>query len=182
MAHVCPWWGGYFIDNRLRRWLHDPRKLLSPYVRPGMTCLDLGCGMGIFSIAMAQMAGAAGKVIAVDLQPQMLDVLRRRAAKAGVADRIETHQAKPDRIDLAAEADFALAFAMVHEVPDARNFLREVRACLRPGAKFFIAEPRGHVPRAQFEAMVAVAEELGMNESDRPRVRLCQAIVLERAR
>ena len=53
--HVCPWWGGYFIDNRLRRLLHNPERLLSPYVQQGMTVMDIGCGMGFFSIAMAAM-------------------------------------------------------------------------------------------------------------------------------
>jgi hypothetical protein len=39
-SHICPWWGGYFIDNRLRRWIHNPEKILVPYVTPGMTALD----------------------------------------------------------------------------------------------------------------------------------------------
>ena len=88
MAHICPWWGGYFIDNPLRRLLHNPEKIVGPYVQPGMTVMDVGCGMGFFSIAMAKMVGDSGRVIAVDLQQKMLDVLRQRATKAGVADRI----------------------------------------------------------------------------------------------
>jgi 2-polyprenyl-3-methyl-5-hydroxy-6-metoxy-1,4-benzoquinol methylase len=52
MSHVCPWWGGYFIDNPLRRLLHNPEKIVGPYVQPGMTVMDVGCGMGIFSIAI----------------------------------------------------------------------------------------------------------------------------------
>ena len=87
-GHVCPWWGGYFIDNWLRRLFHDPDAILRPYVHPGMTVMDVGCGMGLFAIAMARLVGPTGKVIAVDLQQQMLDVLGKRALKAGVADRI----------------------------------------------------------------------------------------------
>jgi len=52
--HVCPWWGGYFIDNWVRRWFHDPLKLLAPCVRSEMTAMDFGCGMGMFSIAMSE--------------------------------------------------------------------------------------------------------------------------------
>ena len=92
MAHICPWWGGYFIDNWFRRLLHNPEKIVGPYVKPGMTVMDVGCGMGMFSIAMAKMVGAEGRVIAVDLQQKMLDVLRKRAEKAGVADRIQLHK------------------------------------------------------------------------------------------
>ena len=66
--HVCPWWAGYFIDNPLRRLLHSPEAILGRHLRTGMTAMDLGCGMGLFSIAMARMVGDQGCVIAVDIQ------------------------------------------------------------------------------------------------------------------
>ena len=127
MAHVCPWWAAAFtIDPPYRRWLHDPERIVGCYARPGMTVIDVGCGLGWFSIPMARMVGQGGKVIAVDLQQQMLDMLRRRAEKAGVAERIELHKCEQNRLGLATEADFALAFAMLHEVPDPRRLLDEV--------------------------------------------------------
>ena len=43
-AHVCPWWMGYFIDNPLRRLLHNPEKTPGGHVKPGMTVMDVGCG------------------------------------------------------------------------------------------------------------------------------------------
>ena len=52
MSHVCPSWCGFFIDNPLRRLIHNPTKIFGPYVQPGMTVMDVGCGMGLFSIAM----------------------------------------------------------------------------------------------------------------------------------
>ena len=110
MPHVCPWWGGYFLDNPVRRLLHRPEQILAPYVRPGMTVLDFGCGMGLFSLAAARLVGEQGKVIAVDLQPQMLAALGRRAAKAGLQDRIRFHRSEPDRIGLAEPCDLVLAF------------------------------------------------------------------------
>ena len=71
--HVCPWWLCYSFDNPLRRLIHNPQRILSPYIKQGMTVLDAGCGMGYFSIGMAKMVGDSGKVIAVDLQQKMLD-------------------------------------------------------------------------------------------------------------
>ena len=44
--HVCPWWCAYTFDNALRRLLHDPEKLLSEWVRPGMTVLDVSDSPG----------------------------------------------------------------------------------------------------------------------------------------
>lgn len=176
--HVCPWWGGYFIDNRLRRLLHHPDKILGPYVQPGMTAMDFGCGMGMFAIAMARLVGATGHVIAVDLQQKMLDVLQKRAARAGVADRIRVHRCAADSLGLDEPVDFALAFYSAHEVPDLRRLLGEVHGCLRPGARFLVVEPRGHVSAPAFQQMLSLAEEIGLAVSDRPRVRLSRAAVL----
>ncbi|MEI8375312.1 MAG: hypothetical protein WCJ35_21030 [Planctomycetota bacterium] len=61
MPHVCPWWGGYFIDNPIRRLFHNPVKIVGPYVKPGMTVMDV-CGMGFCSIAMAKLVGDSGLV------------------------------------------------------------------------------------------------------------------------
>jgi ubiquinone/menaquinone biosynthesis C-methylase UbiE len=179
-AHVCPWWGGYFIDNPLRRWIHNPRRILAPCLRPGMTVLDFGCGMGQFAIAMAGQVGDAGQVIAADVQPQMLEVLRRRAAKAGVADRVRTHLCPPDAIGLDVPLDFALAFYSMHEVPDQRQTLTELHTLLRPGGRLLLIEPRGHVSEADFRRTLAVATEIGFRLHDGPRVHMSRSAILEK--
>ena len=141
--HVCPWWGGYFIDNRLRRWIHNPVKILAPYVKPDMTVMDFGCGMGMFSIAMAQLVGSKGRVIAVDLQQKMLDVLQKRARKAGVLDRIRVHRCERNSIGLDEPVDFALAFYSAHEAPDLRRLLGEIHSNLWPQGRLLVVEPIG---------------------------------------
>ncbi|MGA2620177.1 MAG: class I SAM-dependent methyltransferase [Thermoguttaceae bacterium] len=177
-AHVCPWWSAWFtIDNPLRRLVHDPQKIVGPYVRLGMTVLDVGCGVGWFSIPMARMVGNQGQVIAVDLQQQMLGMLRRRAEKMGVAGRIQTIKCEPDRLGVDTQADFALAFAMVHEVPDQRRLLGEIHACLKPAGKLLVAEPPLHVTSKTFAKEVAAAEQVGFRVAEEPRVRWCRAVV-----
>ena len=178
--HVCPWWAGYFIDNPLRRLLHSPEAILGRHLRTGMTAMDLGCGMGLFSIAMARMVGDQGCVIAVDIQQRMLDVLQRRAEKSGVASRIRTHRAAPDRLGVDATVDFALAFAVVHEAPDAEHFLAQVGSCLKPDARFLVAEPRHHVSAAAFQGMLTLAREVGLAVLEEPHVRLSRAVVFGR--
>ncbi len=179
MPHVCPWWGSYFIDNPLRRLFHNPEKIVGPYVGPGMTVMDVGCGMGFCSIAMAKIVGDSGLVIAVDLQQKMLDVLRQRATAASVANRIRLHKCERDRLGVDAQADFALAFMMVHEVPDQRRLLAEIKACLKLGGKLLVAEPKIHVPGKMFAKEVATAEEVGLRPVQTPRVHGCRAVVLE---
>lgn len=180
-THVCPWWGGYFIDNPLRRWLHNPERILSPYVRPGMTALDFGCGMGMFSIALARLVGVGGHVIAADLQPQMLDVLQQRAQRAGVAERIRPHRCQSDSMGLDASiqsVQFALAFYSAHEALDLRRLLAELHHCLSPDGRFLVVEPVGHVTASDFGNMMELAQQIGFRELERPRVRLSRAAVL----
>jgi len=143
-----------------------------------MAVMDFGCGMGMFSIAMALLVGSKGRVVAVDLQQQMLDVLQKRARKAGVLERIRTHQCEPDSIRLDESVDFALAFYSAHEVPNLRRLLAEIHGNLRSEGKFMVVEPIGHVTATDFQAMLTLAAEVGFQEQERPRVRLSRAVIL----
>ncbi len=170
---VCPWWLGYLLACPLRRFAHDPAKILAPYVREGMTVLEPGPGMGFFTIPLARMVGPSGRVIAVDLQPRMLARLKQKAAKAGVLERIDARLVGADSMgitDLAGALDFTLAFAVVHELPSAARFFGEVYAASKPGAMLLVAEPKGHVNTAKFAAEIQVALEAGFTLAARPIV------------
>ncbi len=179
---VCPWWLGYLLASPVRRWISDdPHKLLAPYVREGMTVLEPGPGMGYFTVELARLVGPAGRVIAVDIQPKMLNGLRRRAAKAGLLDRIDVRTATPDSMgleDLAGAADFTVAFAVVHEMPAAESFFHQVAAASRIGAQLLLAEPSGHVNPAEFDAELQAAAAAGFVVADRPSVRRSRAALL----
>ena len=180
-THVCPWWGGYFIDNWFRRLLHNPRTILGPHVTQGMTAVDFGCGMGFFSIAMAKMAGCGACVIAVDVQQRMLDVLRKRAERTGVADRIRIHRCERDSLGLEDPVDFVLAFWSVHEAPDTDRLFGEIHRLLTPGGKMLVVEPRGHVSEEQMEQTVAAASRAGLRLDERPPVRLSRAALFTKS-
>lgn len=179
-TYICPWWLAYTFDNPLRRLIHKPENILGPYVKEGMTVLDMGCGMGYFSIAMARMMGEAGRVLAVDLQQKMLDILRKRAERAGVSKRIETRLCSPESIGIDEEVDFTLAFWMVHEVRNARMFFKQVRSVLRPGGRILAAEPIMHVTSGEFETTIKAAETEGLLVLGRPRIALSRTVLFER--
>jgi ubiquinone/menaquinone biosynthesis C-methylase UbiE len=176
--HVCPWWLGFSIDNPIRRRLHPPERLFAGLVGPGQTAVDVGCGMGHFTLGLARMVGPEGRVVAVDLQQKMLERVQRRAERAGLLPRIRLHRAGRSSLELQLQADFVVASWMVHEVPDPASFLREVAGLMRPGARFFIAEPRGHVKPEEFERTVRLAAEAGLAEERRPTVAMSRAVVL----
>jgi SAM-dependent methyltransferase len=182
MAHqVCPWWLGYLLASPVRRWLQDPREILSPFVAEGMTVLEPGPGMGFFTIDLARLVGERGRVVAVDIEPRMLEGLRRRARKRGVLDRVDARLATHSGLglhDLGGRVDFALAFALVHEIPDQARFFAEVHAALKPGGKVLLAEPRGHVREPEFRASLLVAAGAGLHVEGHPPIRRSRSAVL----
>ena len=181
--HVCPVWVGHLLASPLRRLLQDPRKILGPYVQPGMTALDIGCAMGFFSLPLARMVGPDGKVICVDLQERMIRGLVRRARKAGLIERIRTHVCSGESLglsDLTEEVDFALAFAIVHEAPDAGRLFAEVHGTLKIQGKLLVAEPKGHVSARGFDTSLAAAEQNGLEIVDIPAIRCSYAAVLSK--
>lgn len=184
MAHkVCPYWVGYWLASPLRRLMHNPEEILRPYVTSGMTVLDVGSAMGFFSLPLAAMAGPDGKVVCVDVQEKMLLSLQRRASKAKMLDRITTRVCTPAALGLdglEGTFDFALAFAVVHEVPDARALFADVFKALKPGAQCLIAEPKGHVSARDFEQTLAAAEERGLHVVGNPRITGCHAALLSK--
>ena len=179
--HVCPWWLGYFLVSPLRRLWEPPEKILASYVGAGMTVLEPGCGMGFFTLDLARIVGPKGRVVAVDLQERMLAGLRRRAARAGLLDRIDARLAQASRLgiaDLAGQVDVVFALHVVHEVPDAAGFLAEIAATLKADGKLLFVEPRGHVSAEAFDASLAMAERAGFRVVDRPHIRRDPAALL----
>ncbi|HYK92000.1 MAG TPA: class I SAM-dependent methyltransferase [Acidobacteriota bacterium] len=181
---VCPWWLGYFLINPLRRLWYKPETILRPFVTEGMLVLEPGCGMGYFTLDIARLVGPHGRVVAIDLQPRMLTGLQRRARKAGVAGRIDARLAERDMLgvdDLAGAVDFALVFAVVHELPDQRRFFLEMHQALKAGGKILIAEPKGHVTESKFRASLEAAATLGFQLKEAPVIGGSRTAVLERS-
>jgi SAM-dependent methyltransferase len=179
---VCPWYLGYLLASPVRRLLENPERMLRPYVRRGMTVLEPGSGMGFFTLPLARLVGAEGRVVCVDLQRRMIDGLRRRARKAGVLDRIEMAICSPDDLGIgewAGRIDLALVIHVIHEVPDANRFLRQIHAALRPAGTLVIIEPKGHVTPARFEEMLALAETVGFSRDQQgPATKPLQATLI----
>ncbi len=178
-ARVCSWRCAWFLDNWIRRSLHNPDKIVGRYIEKGQTVLDLGSGPGMFSLAMARMVGVGGKVISVDIQEEMLQILRRKSEDAGLQSRIHLHRSGPDGIGIDEKVDFALAFYMVHEVPDKGKFLREVASLLKPGGRLLIVEPKFHVSEPSFEETLEVAIASGLKLISRSKVLLSRAALLQ---
>jgi ubiquinone/menaquinone biosynthesis C-methylase UbiE len=178
-GHICPWWLAYTFDNPFRRFFHNPEKMIGSYVSKGMTVLDVGCGMGFFSIGLAKLVGDTGCVIAADVQPKMLGVLQRRSEKVGVSSVIRLHKTKPNDLKIQTPVDFILAFWMVHEVPDPKLFFHQIRACLKINGKILIVEPKFHVSAKRFQEMLVFAQASGLNFCEAPSIMFSRSAVFK---
>lgn len=181
--HVCPVWIGYLLISPVRKLFQNPKKILRPYIEKGMKVLDVGSAMGFFSLPLAQMVGSQGKVICVDVQGRMIQTLEKRARKAGLFDRITTRICTPNSFgldDLMGRIDFALAFAVVHEVPDASNLFSEIKKVIKPGGKLLVVEPKGHVSERIFKITVSAAEAKGFKVIGSPKIWRSRTVLFTR--
>jgi ubiquinone/menaquinone biosynthesis C-methylase UbiE len=148
-----------------------------------MTVLEPGPGMGFFTLELARRVGASGRVVAVDIQPKMIERLKRRAAKAGLIERIDARVARSDSMQLGwlrNSVDFVLAFAVVHEMPDVATFFAEAAETMKPVARMLLAEPSGHVSEKEFEAELESATRAVLEAEARPAIRRSRTAVLRK--
>lgn len=182
--HVCPWWLGYLLASPLRRFAHDPRKILAPYVHEGMTVLEPGPAMGFFTLDLARLVGPTGRVVAVDVGAKMIERLQRRATKAGLATRVDARLVQSDSMgldDMAGKVHFTLAFFVVHEFSSAADFFAQAFAASKPGATLLLAEPVGHVGQHLWDAELQAALDAGFELTGTPAIRRSRAALLRAA-
>ena len=158
------------LDTRFRCILYRPDRLAERYVQPGNRVLDFGCGPGFFTREFAKRVGENGQVFSVDLQEEMLNILREKLEPEGLMPRIRTHRCEPDSINLPADLnwtfDAAFTIFVVHEVPDPIKLFREIAQLQKPGGTLFYTEPPFIVPGKEFRENLAVAEEAGFRQVD----------------
>jgi ubiquinone/menaquinone biosynthesis C-methylase UbiE len=176
--YICPAEFAGSLDNYFRKLVHNPRKILEPFIKKNMTILDLGCGPGYFTRELASLVGEEGKVIAADLQHAMLEKLIMKIRGTDLEQRVEIHKCLDDSISIAKKVDFVLAFWMVHEVPDLHRLFGELKSILNPDGRIFIVEPKIHVRERSFRKMITYAESAGFEITENPKVRLSRSVIL----
>lgn len=177
-SRVCPWWLMYFFDHRVRALFQPTAPVVGSLVASGNQCLDMGCGMGYFSVPMALQAGPTGHVTAVDVQSQMLEGAARRAKREGLTDRITLHLATNADWVVPERYDFILAFWMLHEVPDRRGLLETLRKVLKVRGRFLLVEPKVHVSEPAWEESLAFADEAGFHSRQMVPVKFSRAALM----
>jgi ubiquinone/menaquinone biosynthesis C-methylase UbiE len=126
----------------------------------GSTVADVGAGSGYMTVKMAKRVGPTGKVYANDIQPEMIDLLRKRLAKEKITN-VEAVLGTPDDPNLPASAiDLILMVDVYHEFQQPQAMLRRMRDALKPGGRLVLLEYRKEDPTIpiRLEHKMTVAE------------------------
>jgi ubiquinone/menaquinone biosynthesis C-methylase UbiE len=173
---TCPWWLCFTFDNPLRVLVQNPVKILRPYLKEGYNVLDIGPGMGYFTIPISKMIGK-GKVYALDIQEQMLARLRKKIAKKNF-ENIEIKQYDGSSFNIAEKFDLVLLFWMFHEVTNKDVFVNEIKAVMNPTSKILVVEPKIHVTKESFSESLKSFHKIGIEAVEYPKVGLSRSVVL----
>jgi ubiquinone/menaquinone biosynthesis C-methylase UbiE len=179
-SRVCSFKIAGGLDSKIRRFLQNPQKILKPYIKEGMTVLDIGCGVGFFTIEIAKMLGPSGKVFAADLQDGMLKILEKKIKGTYLEQNIILHKCEEKKIGLNEQVDFVFAFYFVHEVPDRDVLFKEIYTILKPGGTMLIVEPPFHVSRKGFINMLNSIKKAGLNFASEPKSFFNKSVLIKK--
>jgi len=123
-------------------------------IQPGQFVADIGAGTGYFTVRISPVVGVDGRVLAVDVEPEMVEYIRTRAAKAGLKN-VEPILTTPDTPGLGADSvDLAFICDTWHHIDNRIDYLNQLRKTLRKGGKVAIVDfkegklpvgpPQGH--------------------------------------
>ena len=133
-------------------------------VKRGMTVCDIGCGNGFYSLQLAEMVGSEGRVLAVDIQPEMLRMLRERAAEKKITN-VQPILSSPHNPNLPdGEVDLILLVDVYHEFSHPEQMLDAMRKSLSPGGLIALLEYREEDPEVPIKPLHKMSKRQIMKE------------------
>jgi protein-L-isoaspartate O-methyltransferase len=159
--------GAAWLDRPEREAEEAPSKAIAALaIAAGAVVADVGAGSGYYTVRLARVVGAAGRVVATDLQPGMLDILRRKVSSEGLTNVTLVQGRTDDPVLPAATFDLILMVDVYHELSTPQVFVRRLKDALRPDGRLVLIEFRREDPRVPIReehkmSVDQVREELG---------------------
>ncbi len=158
-------WTKEFDDPARDAWQKPDAVIAAMKITPGMTVADVGAGTGYFETYLSRAVGPGGRVLALDIEPDMIKHLQRRAAAQHWTNVDPVLVAVDDPRLPAGKVDRILVVDTWHHIPARDAYARKLRDALAPGGAVFVVDfaadsPRGP-PKALRVAPEQVMRELG---------------------
>jgi predicted methyltransferase len=142
-APVMTWLGADWLERPGREEEQRPDEVIRTMgLRDGHVVADLGCGSGYFARRMARAVAPTGRVYAVDVQPQMIDILKRRAEAEGLANVVPVLGESDDPKLAPVSLDWILLVDVYHELQEPKAMLARMREALKPTGRVALVEYR----------------------------------------
>src|SRR5262249_53722294 len=159
IAKVMSYYGASWLERPERKEEERPDLVLAALdLKPGMKVADIGAGSGYYSSRMAERVGPGGKVYAVDVQPEMLDILRLQMKAQKVTNVTPILGTETDPKLPAGELDLAIMVDVYHEFEYPYEMLAAIVKALRPGGRVVFVEFRGGDPDVPIKAVHTMTE------------------------
>jgi ubiquinone/menaquinone biosynthesis C-methylase UbiE len=147
IAQTMHFTGAPWLVRESRQREEDCRTMLQALgVKPGQTVCDMGCGNGFYTLQLARLVGPRGRVYAVDIQPEMLQMLARNAAEARLSNIRPVLGTPIDPRLPAGEIDMMLCVDVYHEFSHPEAMLAKIKESLAPDGQLVLVEFRGEDP------------------------------------
>ena len=127
-------------------------------IKPGQTIADLGAGSGYYSFRIAPLVGPTGRVLAIDIEPKMLEVIAERAGREHVTNIATVRSSERDPNLAPHSVDLLFMVDVYHELEYPYEVMRKVREALKPGGRVALVEYRAEDPQVQIKPVHKMSE------------------------
>jgi precorrin-6B methylase 2 len=159
IAQVMGPGGILWLERSEREIEEQPQRLIDALeIKPGQTIVDLGAGSGYYSFRIAPLTGPTGKVVAVDIEPAMLDVIAQRARRERIGNVTTVRSSAQDPNLPARSVDLLFMVDVYHELEFPFEVMTRVRAALKPGGRVALVEYRAEDPEVLIKPVHKMSE------------------------
>lgn len=180
-------WSAVFDDPARDAWQKPAELVAALAIAPGSTVADIGAGTGYFEPHLAKAVGPTGHVVAIDVEPSLVEHLAKRAAAEGLT-QVEARLGEPENPALKpAEVDLVLLVDTYHHISDRVAWFGRLRGSVKPGGRLVIVDfdpassdehgpPRDH--RIAPEQVLKELDQAGWTLVDRPTLLTAQYVLV----
>jgi len=157
--------GAKWLVRKLREKEESTQEMITALeLKEGMVVADVGCGIGYHALMMAKLVGESGKILCVDIQQKMLDILKRRAETAGIKNYELIKGKYTDPMLPKGKVDLILLVDAYHEFTDPENMLKKMRESLSEKGVIAIVEFRTEDPKVPIKKDHKMSKEQILKE------------------